>query len=420
MTDRYPIRAITADEFAAFTEVPGEAFLDAWPAEAVEGERQVVEFDRTIAAFDDSQMVGTATAFSFRLTVPGGSASAAGISLVSVRPSHRRRGILSAMMRHLLADAAGRGEPLAILFASEPGIYGRYGFGLASWHQRLEIRRGDGELSAGDLAPGLAQPKLRKAEPAHVRAELAEVYQAVLASRPGLLARDERWWTYHLDDPEFARGGMSPLRCLLAEDESGPRGYALYRTKLNWGADGIAAGALRVTELMSGDPAATACLWADLLSRDLVSEVTAPLRPIDDPLLVMLADLRRARPWPSDGLWVRLVDLPAAMCRRRYASDIDLVLDVSDPDFPANQGRWRLTAGGLQAGGNAAPPACERTDGEADLRLPASALGAAYLGGAKLGQLAAAGHVLELTPGSVARLSAAMSWDPAPWSCIIF
>ncbi|MGO8961397.1 MAG: GNAT family N-acetyltransferase [Streptosporangiaceae bacterium] len=420
MTESYPIRSIAAEEFAALAEVPGEAFLDASRPEGVEHERQVAEIDRTIAAFDGDEMVGSASAYSFTLTVPGASAAAAGITMVGVVPAYRRRGILSSMMNYLLTDAAGRGEPLAILFASESGIYSRFGFGLASSHLRLQIGRGEGTIAIGEMAPGPGKPRLRPALPVKAQSELAAVYDKVLSARPGMVARDGRWWGYRLCDPEFHRDGMSPLRCLLAEDDSGPRGYALYRTKRSWGADGLPAGMLRVQELMSTDAQATASLWTNLLNRDLVAEIIAPLRPVDDPLLAMLADPRRARPALSDGLWVRLIDLPAALCGRQYAADIDIVLEVVDSHFIANHGRWRLTAGGLEPGGSAAVASCERVTDAADIRLPATALGAAYLGGGKLGQLAAAGHVLELTPGSVARLSAAMSWDPAPWNCMIF
>src|SRR5258708_22662494 len=171
---------------------------------------------------------------------------------------------------------------------------------------------------------------------------------------------------------------------------------------------------------MSTDPQATARLWTDLLNRDLVGEVIAPLRPVDEPLLAMLADPRRARPSLSDGLWVRLVDLPAALRRRKYAASIDVVLDIDDGNFPANQGRWRLTAAGHQPVGGTAGASCQRVTDAADIRLSVGALGAAYLGGGKLGQLAAAGHVRELTPGSLAMLSAAMCWEPAPWNCAIF
>jgi len=420
VTESYPIRPIAAEEFTMLAEVPSQAFLEVWRRDAVEFERQVTEMDRTIAAFDGDEMVGTASAYSFTLTVPGASAAAAGITMVSVLPAYRRRGILSSMMKYLLDDAADRGEPLAILFASEAGIYGRFGFGLATSHLRLRIGRGEGKLAVGDVAAGPDKLRLRPARPVKVQSELAAVYDQVLSHRPGMLARDGRWWDYLLADPEFSRDGMSPVRCLLAEDDAGPRGYALYRTKAFWGPDGLAAGTLRVRELMSADPHATASLWTDLLNRDLVGEVIATVRPVDDPLLAMLADQRRARPALADGLWVRMIDLPAALCRRRYAADIAVVLDVVDSHFRANHGRWRLTAGGLQPGSRTASASCQRVTDAADLRLSIAALGAAYLGGGKLSQLAAAGHVQELTPGSVARLSAAMCWDPAPWSCMIF
>jgi predicted acetyltransferase len=411
MSASHPTRTITPGEFDAFAAVSGQAFLEDWPPEAREIERKVMEFDRSIAAFDGDLMVGTAGAYSFRLTVPGGAVDAAGVSNVSVLPSHRRRGILTAMMIDVMADARQRGETIAILFASEPGIYGRFGFGLATWHQRLRVGRGDGQLSVGPVA-GAAPPRLRLSAPASVRADLLKVYDTALADRPGMLARNDSWWDVQLAEPPPNRDGMSPLRCLVAEDDSGPRGYALYRTQPSW-SDGIPDGVIAVSELIALDPAATAALWADLLARDLVGEVVARRRPVDDPLLAMLADPRRALPVVSDALWVRLLDLPAALVRRRYAGSVDIVLDVLDPVLPENAGRWRLMAdeGGAQ---------CERTTADADLVLPAHVLGAGYLGGASFGQLAAAGQAGELTPGALARLATAMSSDPRPWCSMMF
>jgi len=424
----YPIRTITPEEFDALGEVPSHAFLESWPQEALERERSVVEYDRTIAALDGDRMVGSASAYSFRLTVPGGTVNAAGVTMVSVLPTHRRRGILTGLMDHLIADAQRRAEPVAILYASESAIYGRFGFGMASMHQRLTIRRGEGVLAPGAAARAASARKLRLriAEPVQVRAELAKVFDAAMAARPGTLARDERWWDYILWDVAAMRPpGMSELRCVLAEDDAGPRGYALYRTRMEFGDDGIAAGAILVRELVSGDPVATAALWTDLLNRDLVEEVVARMRPIDDPLLAMLADRRRARPAPMEGLWVRLVDVPAALSQRRYAAAADIVLEVIDPVLAANAGRWRLRTPGHGAAGTAGHGAagtagCERTDQPADVRLTVQALGAAYLGGASFGQLADAGHAEELTPGSQAALAAAMSSDRAPYCGMMF
>src|ERR1035438_1165640 len=198
MTESYPLRPITPDQFAAFGEVLTQAFNDAgWPAEAIEQERLVFEFDRSLAAFDGDAMVGTAGAYSFQLAVPGGIAGAAGVSFVSVLPGHRRRGILSAMMRHQLADIAARGEAIAALFASESGIYGRYGYGCASGQLRLTIRRGEGALRpgrAGRPGPDHGSVRLRTAQPAELGTELAKVYDSAVPHRPGMMARDERWW----------------------------------------------------------------------------------------------------------------------------------------------------------------------------------------------------------------------------------
>jgi predicted acetyltransferase len=414
MTAGYPIRTITPDEFAAFSAVPSQAFLEEWSPEARALDEQITEFDRTIAAFDGAAMVGTASAYSFRLTVPGSVADAAGVSLVSVLPTHRRRGILTNMMRAQVTDARQRGEPTAILYASEPGIYGRFGYGLATWHQRLRIGRGDGRVSLGAAVPASKKIDLRLAAPAEARSDLMHVFDAVLPHRPGMLARPEVWWDALLSDEPFQRDGMSPLRCVLAEDEAGPRGYATYRTQSTW-TDGVAAGTIRLRELIALDPAAEAALWADLLSRDLVGEVVAVGRPIDDPLLTLLVDPRRAQPKVSDGLWVRLLDLPAAMAQRQYASAVDVVLDVLDPFLPDNAGRWRLTCGGPGDGAH-----CERTAAPPDLLVTVQALGASYLGGASLTQLAGAGYLTEHTPGALARLAAAMSWDPRPWCSMMF
>jgi len=416
MTERYPLRPIAPEEFEAFNQVPFEAFIGPeWRAESIEHERKIFEFDRSLAAFDGDAIVGSAAAFSFRLTVPGGAVGAGGVTIVSVLPSHRRRGILSAMMRRQLADIAARGEPVAALYASESGIYGRYGYGCATGQLSLTIRRGEGALNPAAMASAGAAHgpvRLRTGRPAELRTELAKVYDLALPHRPGMIARDERWWEAILDDPEFVRGGMSPYRCLLADDDSGPRGYAVYRTRADYDDDGLPYGELVIRELVAADGAATAALWADLLTRDLVGEVTARKRPVDDPLLDMLADRRRARAYLTDGLWIRLIDVPAALCGRRYSCATDLVLEVTDELLPANAGRWRLQCSGP---GDGAAVNCERTTAAADVTLPVAALSAGYLGGARLGALATAGLITEHRKGAVAELSAAMYSDPAPW-----
>jgi predicted acetyltransferase len=415
MADRYPIRPIAEAEFDEFSLADQHAFHEG-PPSAHRRARVLreFEFDRSLAAFDGAQPVATAGAYSFTLSVPGALVPAAGVTWVSVLPTHRRRGILSGLMRRQLTDIHERGEPLAVLWASESGIYGRFGYGRASWQAYFTIQRGDGALARH--APGDPALRLRITGPQDALAELAKVHEGVLPTQPGMFSRSESWWQRVLDDPEEDRQGASPLRCVLAEDDAGPRGYALYTGRRGWkDAAMIPDARLDVRELLAADPAAAAALWGDLLSRDLVAETTAGLRPADDPLLHLLADPRRARPQVSDGLWARLVDLPAALSQRQYASPVDVVIEVSDELCPWNAGRWRLSSAGPGC-----PAACTRTNQAPGLRLPVAALGAAYLGGTRLGALARAGLADEEQPGALAALAAAMAWDPAPWCPRIF
>jgi predicted acetyltransferase len=431
MADQYPIRPISDDEYAAFRRVHDHSF-NSGPAPAARWPRlrRQFEAERSLAAFDPALparlgIVGTTGVYSFQMAVPGAVFPVAGVSAVSVLPTHRRRGILRSLMRRQIADIASRGdEPIAALWASETPLYGRYGYGRASSHASFRFGRGEGALSA--LAPADPSLTLRLAEPSEVVADLAKAYDVVLSGQPGFFSRDEDWWERVLDDPAEERQGRSPLRCLLATDGDGVRGYALYRSTPRWEEDTVLPdGVIDVWELIAADPAAGAALWRDLLSRDLVGSVTADLRPADDPLLYQLHDSRRARVHLVDNLWVRVIDLPAALARRAYSSPVDVVVEVTDGLLPANAGRWRLRAarpGGAAGVGGAAGGAadCARTDEPADIALDVRELGAAYLGGTRLAALAAAGLVRELRPGAVGRLSTAMSWDPAPWCPRIF
>jgi predicted acetyltransferase len=409
-----PIRPVAEDELAAFLAVDRHASSGP-PASGRARANLLARLDlgRTLAAFDGDTIAGTAGAFSFQMRVPGALAAVAGVSLVAVLPSHRRQGILSALMRRQLADVRERGEAVAVLFASESGIYGRYGYGRASWQAAYRLRRGEGALApGGPTDPGL---RLRVAEPLSVRAELARVYDLALAGRPGLHARTEPWWDRLLTDLSSEDESSAELRCVLAEDDSGPRAYAVFTSTERWDEDaGLPRGVLEVSEAIATDPAATAALWGNLLSRDLISDFRARMRPVDDPLLYLLADPRRVRSVVSDGLWVRLVDLGRALAQRHYACPVDVVIEVADELCPHNAGRWRLTAqaGAAPAGFRAT---CERTTAPADVVLPVWAAGAAYLGGTRLSAVAGAGLITEATPGSLAALSTAMSWEPAPW-----
>src|SRR5215468_2981840 len=415
----YPIRPIEENELDGFLGVDEHAFNT---SPGSDGDRRVTldrfEFDRTLAAFDGATPVGITMCYSFQLSVPGQEVlPAAGVTFVAVLPTHRRRGVLTSLMRRQLADVRDRGEPLAVLWASESVIYSRYGYGRASWYLTYTLRRGEGTLSRA-VAKGGDGLRLTLAEPEAALPELAKVYDTVLSTRPGFFARSDAWWRSVIHDPAEQRHGDSPLRCLLAEDASGPRGYALYAGVDTWN-DFLPENVVTVRELMAADPAASAILCADLLSRDLTSEFRLPRRPVDDPLLYQLADPRRTRPQLNDNLWVRIVDLPRALAGRRYSCPVDVVLEVRDEILPSNAGRWRLSTTGEAPGGGLAA-SCVPASSAADLAMDVTELGAAYLGGTRLGTLAGSGLVAELRPGAVRQLTAALAWDPAPWCPMVF
>ena len=311
-----------------------------------------------------------------------------------------------------------------MLWASDARIYGRFGYGRASWHASFTVRHGEGVLSSQAPAdPGL---RLRITEPPAALAELAKVYDTLLPAQPGFFIRNESWWNRIVEDPDDGRPGSAPLRCVLAEDDTGPRGYALYTGRGRWDEDTFLPDAvLDIRELAAIDPAATAALWSDLLSRDLVSEVTARLRPVDDPLLYLLADPRRARPQISDGLWVRIVDVPGGPHRAPLRGPGRHGHRGHRRDVPVERGPVGLRGPGpVLAGAGTSPGAgtaeCERTSAAPDVILPAATLGAVYLGGTSLGALAQAGLATEVRSGALRALSAALSWDPAPWCPTIF
>ncbi|GGU75153.1 UPF0256 protein [Streptomyces filipinensis] len=377
------------------------------PASTEEREldKSVTEFDRSLAVWDADAIVGTSGAFSFRMTVPGGAVvPTAGVTMVSVAATHRRRGILTAMMRRLLADAHTKGEPLAALFASEPAIYGRFGFGTASFQISADIDTGRVALA---LPAGTDEVRVRYAPPADVLKECEAVYAALVPRRPGMLARQPGWEQAGLLDPESDRNGASALQCVVAERDGQVTGYARFRTKMEWGPSGH-DGSVTLEDLAALDPAAEAALWRFLFGIDLMTTLTVRGRPVDDAWQHLVSDIRRCRLRLRDAGHVRLVDVGTALSARTYPAPVDVVLDVEDAFCPWNAGRWRLT-------GDAEGASCERTSDAPALALTVRDLGAAYLGGVTLLSLARAGRVRELRPGTLTQASVAFASAVAPW-----
>ncbi|NEC12774.1 GNAT family N-acetyltransferase [Streptomyces sp. SID8014] len=368
--------------------------------------RRLTEPERSLAVWDEAEVVGTAGAFTFRVSVPGGRpAAAAGVTMVGVAPTHRRRSILTTMMRRQLDDVRARGEALAVLTASEPEIYGRFGYGVASMRLSAEI---DTALVRLTVPAGTEEVTLRRADPQAALGVCEELYGRQVAGRPGMLARAAPGWEeLGVLDPPSGREGASPLQCVLAERDGEVVGYTRYRTRPAW-ASGGPDGSVVVQDLEAPDPAVYAALLRYLCGIDLMRTVKLPNRPVDDAWQYLVSDLRRCEPRLRDELQVRLVEVGAALRQRSYRAPLDVVFEVSDAFCPWNEGRWRLS-------GDAGGAACERTEAGPDLALSVRELGAAYLGGVPLSGLAAAGRVRELRRGALAQASTAFGSDVAPW-----
>ena len=363
----------------------------------------VLELDRTLAVFDEGQIVGTAAIFSYEIAVPGGSLSCGGVTRVSVQSTHRRRGLLTAMMRRQLDEMHERGEPLAALYATEAPIYGRFGYGLATYAARIDVERARGAFARPVAAPG----SIRLTEAPGAVGGFAEVWEKVRRQQPGMLALDQRWWRYLLADPESQRDAASPHYRAMYSEADGPRGFALYRIKMGWDR-GSPAGELRLEFLIAATPEAYAALWRYLLDVDLIAKISGQMRPLDEPLRFLLADSFQPRTSIEDGIWLRMVDVPQALAGRRYAVDGRLVLRVRDAFCPWNEGHFELDGGPDAA-------QCENCETNPDLDLDAADLAAAYLGGNRFRVLFEAGRVKELRSGAIARADAMFATDRAPW-----
>jgi len=361
--------------------------------------------ERMHAAWSDGAVVGGAGAFTFNMTVPGGDLATAGVSVVGVYPTHRRRGVLRSLMRAQLDDAHERGEPLAALWASEETIYGRYGYGLASFCGEITLPR-EYTAFAHTFEP---QGTVRFLEPEEALEAIPAVFERIRHDWPGMFSRNRLWWeNREIKDPEERREGAGPKRWIAHERDGSIEGYAVYRHKPGW-EHGSSVAELQVVEALGRTSQALRELWGYLLAVDWIATVKASLLPPDHPLFLLLATPRRMRYRMGDSLWIRLVDVGAALSGRRYLDEATIVFDVSDDFCPWNDGRWKLENG-----------AALRSDEEPDLRLSVQSLGSAFLGGVSFAALARAGRVEELKDGGLDRADGLFRWDRHPWCPEIF
>jgi len=375
------IRSTTDEDLEVFVDTVHAAF-GRFPETPVNGGGlwwSALETDRCLLALTaDGRPVGTAASHAFELTLPGGTLAAApGVTAVGVLPSHRRQGVLSAMMRHQLAGFRDRGEFLAVLLASEATIYGRFGYGPATYTGQLTVPRRRAELSApraGQAAADTGSVEvLRRAECGEL---LEEVYDRYRRAQPGALSRPHRWWALRAGQPPIS---PAPRYIAVHRDADGvPDGYASYSLGEHE--------TLKVDETITTDSAAFTALARFLLGHDLVGKVVFRHVPPQHPLRWQLADFRAGEVGgDTDWLWVRLLDVPRALTARGWFTDGELVLDVEDP-FLAERGRWLLTVSGGKAD-------CVPTDRAPDLSLDIRDLGSIYLGGTAPSTLVRAGHV---------------------------
>ena len=407
MTASFELRTVEPEEITTFVRVNKTAFGFVATQELEELERLVLELDRTVVAVDAGSIVATAGVFSFDVSVAGGTVPMAGVTWIGVLPSHRRQGILRAMMRRMIDEARERGEPLAGLWASEGAIYGRFGFAPATYGAMLEVDR-RGPVQVERLPAAAGRTSLVSATDA--REPMLAVYEAARRSRAGMPSRNAMWLDHELlADPEGEREGGGAKQFALYRVGRDVRGYLVYRLLPKWDDHFLSHGTMRVFELMALDTDGYAGLWTYCLGVDLVEKVVAWNRPVDDPLPLWLADPRRARVTVGDAQWLAFVDLARALAGRGYATEDRLVLRVHDAHCPDNDGTWAVQV---------APDGseCTATTDEPDLVMEARDLAAAYLGGVPVRRLALAGRIAEHTPDAVARLDAALRVPLAPWT----
>ena len=399
------IRPVRADELETYALSMRRVFGDPIDEEQIRIEAALVleANSRTLAAFDEGEIVGTMSCHAFRMNVPGGRrVPTAGVSDVTTRATHRRRGVMSRLMARSLNESRENGQPLAALWASESNIYGRFGFGMAVVHEDYIIERKDTAFAQEDTARGL----VRFVEPGKAAQAFAEPYARACNLRGGMIERNDLLWRVALLDSVEARLGMTENYHAIYEEDGRIDGYALYRLDAT-------AHLLRVAELVAATDAAYSSLWRFCLSIDLMDTFRAVQQPSEAPLPWMMAAPRKLRRNSSEEFWLRIVDAEAALSARTYARDGQVTFELRDRLCDWNDGVIAL-----EGGPNGA--SCRRSNRGADLALTVADLGAAYLGAVNFSTLASAGRVEERTLGALRRADTMFATELKPWCVVQF
>lgn len=391
-------------EFGSAVFAVGQYFALDPTEERMERFSRNLPVERMHAAFEGREIVGGAGAFPFEMTVPGGVVPTAGVTVVGTAPTHRRRGVLRALMRAQLDDVHERGEPVAALWASEETIYGRFGYGMATQGIQLDV-----ELDRVRFAEGLeSSGRIRLMPRDEALPVMLDVYERFAPTRPGATGSDLGTLAWHLyekkDEPNFY--------AIHDDDQGTPDAFAVYRMKHEW-PESLPHVELKLRQLIATSAVASHSMWRYLFDVDLVSRVTSEDRPVDEPLLWQLEEPRAARPRLLDALYARPLDVAGALSARGYAADGRVTIGVRDRFRPGNDGVYELTA-------DEGRGTCRRTDREPDLRADVSALGATYLGAVTWSTLALAGRVEPADPRALATADRLFATPVAPWAPFFF
>ncbi len=400
----FEIRTV-AEEVAEFTRAVEAAFGAHAGAEELEDAATLAEPGRVLGVFENGRVVGGVAALTLELTLPGAAAvPAGGVTQAGVLPTHRRRGLFTALHARQLEDCRERGEVVTVLTASEGSIYSRFGYGPAVLGLAAELD----PARAGFAAPPDRSGSVRLLAAEEAALVLPQVFDRYRREQPGEVSRSPAYWEVLLRDRERDREGFGPRFAVVHQSGDGVvDGYVTYRVRPQWRMNEPEF-ALAVEEVVTADPAVRAALWRYVLDVDLVAAVTCWNLPLDEPLRWLLADHRGLRVTGiSDVLWVRLLDVPGALAARRYAAEGRVVLEVEDRFCPANTGRYVLQAGREGA-------ECQPTSQLPDLVLAIDALATAFLGGTRFVTLARGGRVVEHRPGALATADALFTATPPP------
>jgi predicted acetyltransferase len=396
------LRTPSSLELTEFLRLSEQPFHDRVDEAHLAHEVAMFDPSRCVWAWDADRPVGTAAALALELTLPGGrTGAAAGITVVGVLPTHRRRGIMASMMQRLYADARERDEPIAVLWAVEAAAYRSSGFGCATRVLKVDA---DASVAIAGVTAGTVQAELVDVTACHRR--VGAIYERLRVVTPGMFRRGDTWLdVFQLDHAAEPRDGAGPMFCVVVSIDGRDEACALYRVEQRW-PDDLPDGVVVVCEALAASTAGIRELWRHLLSIDLTTRVrwSRPGLSVNDPLEWMVDEPARLRLRVGDGLWLRLVDVGAGLAARGYADKRPLVFELSDAACPTNAGRWKLADG-----------VAERSSEPAELALSANELGAVYLGDVRPSTLVGAGRIDELIPGAAARADSIFASTVTPW-----